>query len=622
MRTDKERFNILKLSLDTILNRARDIYNNTPLIASGANIKDDKPTIMYFKYSESAVVMSNLAFQSGIMRVFDSFSRISGEKSYSDKVDEIYSWYLKNGLSKQYLGYWGGHSCINMISGKPENSRTPSVLELKDAFVYMEPFYRINEEIGKNIDRATFCGAIADWDNLAFNRHIPHDKKIDYSHWFNADEFDESILGKTMNKHLLSFNTAGNDISVHMLGMYLRSGDIRACKWGIRLLKSYYAGKNEKTGLIPTLNATPWGHGLIKLEDYYGKDWFKLDEVAGGGSRSAWASVFGDRFYNQFAEDLTEQGFFGKEVLKTDLLTEKNYIGSPLDIPDTAIVFLSLAENLGENGEYITDTEIKRLAGYIEYGWIKDTPYFKKIMLDGTDLTGFMPKKNGYFGKFYNSGYKFEPVKIKANFFVALCIAYGAATDDKYNKEKKMFFEMLSYLSEKYYKVCILGANEAGDDRCSVNMDTECKYPEFVIAFVMLYNATKNIKFLDLARKIADNMIDEYFCFGLFNGYGKMKSPFFGTDNAVTETGKKGNELGNVHIGGPNSIFYTALVYLVAAVEGKYEEIEKYYPFNAFYDADYLNKQGGYEAVWDNYVWNMNNDEYEAVLRKGKEIYG
>ena len=620
MRTDKERFNILKTSLDTILNLARD--NNTPLIASGINIRDEKPTIMYFKYSKNAVVMSNLAFQSGIMRALDSFGRISGEKIYSDTVDEIYLWYLKNGLSKQYLGYWGGHSCINMISGKPENSRTPSVLELKDAFVYMEPFYRLDKEMGKNIDRATFCGAIADWNNLAFNRHIPHDKAIDYSHWFNDGEFDESVLGKTMNKHLLSFNTAGNDIAVHMLGMYLRSGDSRGYTWGLRLLKSYYAGRNEKTGLIPTLNATPWGHGLIKLEDYYGKDWFKLDEVAGGGSRSAWASVFGDRFYNQFAEDLVEQGFFEKEILKTDFLTEKNYIGSPLDIPDSALVFLSVSERLGESGDYIADMEIKRLAGYIEYGWIKDTPYFKKVMLDGTDLTGFVPKKNGYFGKFYNSGYKFEPVKLKANFFLALCIAYKAAADrgDKYSGEKKKFFNMLSYLSEKYYNVCILGKNDAGDEGCRVNPDTECKYPEFVIAFVMLYHATGNIKFLDSAKRIADNMIDEYFRFGLFNGYGKMQSPFFGTASA--ETGKNKNELGNIHIGGPNSVFYTALVYLTATVENKYEEIEPYYPFNAFYDADFLNERGGYEAVWDNYIWNMNNDEYEKVLRKGKEIYG
>ena len=361
---------------------------------------------------------------------------------------------------------------------------------------------------------------------------------------------------------------------------------------------------------------------FVTPTNYYGKDWFKLDEVAGGGSRSAWASVFGDRFYNQFAEDLVEQGFFEKEILKTDFLTEKNYIGSPLDIPDSALVFLSVSERLGESGDYIADMEIKRLAGYIEYGWIKDTPYFKKVMLDGTDLTGFVPKKNGYFGKFYNSGYKFEPVKLKANFFLALCIAYKAAADrgDKYSGEKKKFFNMLSYLSEKYYNVCILGKNDVGDEGCSVNPDTECKYPEFVIAFVMLYHATGNIKFLDSAKRIADNMIDEYFRFGLFNGYGKMQSPFFGTASA--ETGKNKNELGNIHIGGPNSVFYTALVYLTATVENKYEEIEPYYPFNAFYDADFLNERGGYEAVWDNYIWNMNNDEYEKVLRKGKEIYG
>ena len=622
MRTDKERFEILKTSLDTILSMARDVYNNTPLIASGVNIKKEKPTLMYFKYSKSAVVMSNLAFQSGIMRSLDSFSRISSERVYSKAIDSIYSWYLNNGLSNQHLGYWGGHACINMISGKSESSRVPSVLELKDAFVYMEPFYRLDMEQGENIDRATFCGAIADWNNLAFNRHIPHEKVIDYSHWLNVDDFDESVLGHTMNKHLLSFNTAGNDLSVHMLGMYLRSGDRRAYTWGIRLLKSYYAGKNKTTGLIPSLNATPWGHGLIKLEDYYGKEWFKLDEVAGGGSRSAWTSVFGDRFYNQFAEDLVEQKFFDKEILKTDFLTEKNYIGSPLDIPDSAIIFLSLGKRLGKDGKCIIDTEIKRLAGYIKYGWIKGTPQFKKIMLDGTNLTGFMPKKNGYFGKFYNSGYKFEPVKMKSNFFVALCIAYAIAADNNYVEEKNMFFEMLSYLFDEYYKFGFLGEKEAGDDFCGINLNTSCNHPEFVIAFVILYQETKNTKFLDMARKIADNMIDEYFRFNLFNGYGKIKSPFFGMEEGVTETGKSENELGNIHIGGPNSIFYTAMIYLVAAVEKKYEEIEPYYPFNAFYDADYLNKKGGYEAVWDNYIWNMNNAEYEAVLKKGKEIYG
>ena len=623
MRTDAERYAILKESLETILRLGADKRNGTALISSGINIKHGEPTYMYFKLSNGAVAASNLAFQSGIMRALESFSRISGDGRYSAAVDRIYRWYAKNGLSNQYLGYWGGHSCINMLTGKPENARIPSVLELKDAFVYMKPFYRINPELGENIDRAVFCGAIADWSNLAFNRHIPHDKPIDYSHWFDYKNFDDSALGHTMNKHLLSFNTAGNDIALHMFGMYESSGDERALVWGMRLLNSYYAGRDKKTGLIPTLNATPWGFGIVKYEDYYGPKWYMMDEVAGGGSRSAWSSVFGDRFYNQFAENLVEQGFFTKEVLETDLLTEKNYIGNPWDIPDSALLFLNLSKRLGKDGDYIADIEIKRLAGYIKYAWVKNTPYFKQIMLDGTDLTGFEPNCNGYFGKFYNSGYAFEKNEIRSNFFLALCVACETAKrhGDKYIEENKRFFELLQYLSREYYKIGTMGSFEPGDEGCCLTSETDLSDPGLVISFSILYNSTRNKEFLRAAKIIADNMIDKHYRFGLFNGYGKDKSALFGMSDKSAETGVNGNELGNVHVGGANSIFYTALIYLESVVSGKYNEVEEYFPFNAFYDADFLDSDGEYKPVWDNMIWNMNNKDYEEMLKKGEGLY-
>lgn len=623
MRTNEERHAILKESFDRILRLGADIQNGTALISSGINIKYNKPTYMYFKLSSGAVAASNLAFQSGIMRALDSFARISGERKYSDAVDSVYRWFAENGLSKQYLGYWGGHSCINMLTGKPENSREPSVLELKDAFVYMKPFYRIAAELGENIDKAVFCGAIADWSNLAFNRHIPHDKPVDYSRWLDYKNFDDSALGRTMNKHLLSFNTAGNDIAIHMFGMYERCGDERALIWGMRLLKSYYEGRDKKTGLVPTLNATPWGFGIVKYEDYYGPEWYAMDEVAGGGSRSAWSSVFGDRFYNQFANNLVEQGFFNKDVLKTDLLTEKNYIGNPWDIPDSAVLFLNLSKRLGEKGDYIADVEIKRLAGYIKYAWIKNTPCFKRIMIDGTDLTGFEPNANGYFGKFYKSGYTFGANEIRANFFLALCVAcetvkrYG----DKYSEEKKIFFEMLEYLAQSYYKIGTLGESEPGDEGCRLKTETDLSDPGLVISFSVLYNSTQNKKFLHAAEIVADNMINKYHRFGLFNGYGKDKSVLFGMSRKTIETGVEDDELGNVHIGGANSVFYTALIYLEAVINGKYDEIEEYFPFNAFYDADFLDSDGEYKAVWDNLIWNMNNKEYEKMMKKGEKIY-
>ena len=87
------------------------------------------------------------------------------------------------------------------------------------------------------------------------------------------------------------------------------------------------------------------------------------------------------------------------------------------------------------------------------------------------------------------------------------------------------------------------------------------------------------------------------------------------------ETGVNGNELGNVHVGGANSIFYTALIYLESVVSGKYNEVEEYFPFNAFYDADFLDSDGEYKPVWDNMIWNMNNKDYEEMLKKGEGLY-
>ena len=345
-----------------------------------------------------------------------------------------------------------------------------------------------------------------------FNRHGGYNKEIDYTNWYAMDinEVNERLDTRTKferSRAGIPFRSAGNDFIKMAFDMYFETGDEHALAVGKWILDSYYARRNRETGLVPQTFVTPRGTNERDAQVIYydqftaaGYDyWWQDPRAASNNNESNWICndiSFGDRFYNQFAEDLVAQGFYTEEYLDTDLhenLLEGNYLSDSGMVDNATLQDLGIAERFMETdpeyGRYIQEVTVKNIAGYVKYAWVKGTNSFHSIMTDGTKLTGFKPNRNGYYDAYYNSNKTFSTSdKMTSTFFMALCKAYSVAKSrEDLAEEADIIGEVLAFYAENKYKLGSLGTDTLGDDGCKLDMNTTISDPIMLINMLDLF---------------------------------------------------------------------------------------------------------------------------------------
>lgn len=615
--SDELRFGVLKNSLNNVLDYGHDIYNDSPLLATGINLGTG--TLAEYKSVDgTSWPFANVANQTNLYRSFYALAELTGEEFYAERINEIYEWMLNYGLSDNNLPYWGGHAAIDLKTlKKHESNRNPNTHELKDHMPYMTPFFELDKEKTSDIIRAIMCLHIEDWEAFAFDRHGYYDADIDLTNWYalNLDDVNKKLDTRTKFTRYrggIPFRSSGNDFIKMAFDMYFETGDEKALACGKWMLDSYYSLRNRETGLVPQTFTTgkdsgEWDPQETFRDDFTaaGYDYYWQDPRA-IGTTQPWNigdPKYGDRFFNIFAEDLVDQGFYSAEYLDTTVhenLLEGNWINSSTLVDNTTIIDLGTAERFMETdpeyGRYIQEVTVKNIAGYVKYAWEKGTYGFHSIMADGTKLTGFKPKRNGYFGEYYNQNYTFTTSdQSSPSFFTALCKAYSVAKSrDDLAEEAEIIGELLSFYAETKYKLGSLGTDTLGDDGCKLDMNTTMSDPIMLINMLDLYIGSGNEQFLNVARRMADNMISAYYRYGIFSKFG-----------AQTGTGAGKNYV--VQMGGYNSDYYYALAYLEATIQGRPQDIPTWYFYDGYYHDYWLEDNKKQTDTYDAMLWGLSN---------------
>lgn len=615
--SDELRFGVLKNSLNNVLDYGHDIYNNSPLLATGVNLGTGAPA-EFRSVDGTSWPMANIANQTNLYRSFYAMSELTGEEFYSERINQIYDWMLKYGLSDNNLPYWGGHAAIDLKTLKlHQSNRNPNTHELKDHMPYMDPWFELDTEKTSDIIRSIMCLHIEDWEAFAFDRHGYYDADIDLTNWYalNLENVNKNIDTRTKFTRYrggIPFRSSGNDFIKMAFDMYFATGDEKALACGKWMLDSYYSLRNRETGLVPQTFTTGRDSGEWDPEET-----FRADYTAAGydhywqdpraiGTTPEWNigdPKYGDRFYNIFAEDLVDQGFYSAEYLDTTVhenLLEGNWINSSTLVDNTTIIDLGTAEKFmeidPEYGRYIQEVTVKNIAGYVKYAWEKGTYGFHSIMADGTKLTGFRPKRNGYFGEYYNQNFIFTTSdQSSATFFTALCKAYSVAKSrTDLAEEAEIIGELLSFYAETKYKLGSLGSDALGDEGCKLDMNTTISDPVMLINMLDLYIGSGNEQFINVARRMADNMISAYYRYGIFSKFG-----------ANTGTGAGKNYI--VQMGGYNSDYYYALAYLEATIQGRPQDIPTWYFYDGYYHDYWLEDNNKQIDTYDAKLWGLSN---------------
>lgn len=580
--SDEASLNLMIEYADYVLEAGKDIYHGTPLLADGIDVGTGLPFEWEFPKEsgmEDSAVLSNLADQGGLMRFLETLSEITGDPKYRDRVMEIYDYFLDIGISPSGMAYWGGHACIDLKTGKVlYTPNDPQTHELKDHYPYMDPIYELDEEIATNIVKSTWASHIGDFSTMVYNRHGSFTAQPNIgATWDNLDCFDDTITGLLKSTDL-PFRFTANDF-IHMAAkMYEKTGDEKAKLWAYRLWSRYanvchpethmggevFTTAHEAPGTLDIMQQPPVGHwwDATPLPNIY-----------------TW-TTYGDRAYNQFADPLVEAGYITEE--QKDMVREANLITSFAMPAYTPQSDLYLAEVLGHDtpeGRRVLIHNTKMMGSWVYYGYIPETNMMRPMLYDGTDLSGYVWERTGYYG---GAGNSFSQYPITQTLLFSLVSSYIESAD---LSEEELTCNDTKHPGQSYnareeiYKMlrnlCIsLGLGDIGDEDgngLDLNFGTVCSQAKAGYALAKLYEFTGRTEYIDLARRVSENVIKAHYAFGVF---------------------REGLNYVNANFSIQNEWYPMMLISIEAISRGEGDKLPRWMPYNGYWSCDLLKPDG------------------------------
>lgn len=578
-RKDRHRFDTVLSSVDKIFKNSADKYRGTPLLADGINVRTNQHMTMDYvtdaKNLYDTTVYSNLAFQSNFMRALYNISAVTGNNEYKNKVKEINQYFAENYFNTtSNLLQFAGHMYVDLYTGDViEAKGNKSTHELKDTYYFIDPLYETNPDIATKYLKGIFSTHFFDTSILLANRHGDTTDPYDDNKYENIDAFDKKgSTGLTPSTNL-PFRTSGNDFIDVLTTLYENTGDEKALTWADRILYRYTNPADPQTNIRIDVYTT--GVGAPGL-GYLPPKWWELpnyEDYTGSG--------YGDRAYNQFADTLVEDGVIDESQRYS--VSDATLIMWNIDAiyGYGPLVEIRLAEAFGKANkpekrkEIITEC-VQSLAAYLRCAYIPESNKFKAILSNGTSLDGYIIKRNGYYGK---SGTVIRPSSVNESvpYAASMLLSY----QDEFPEYQEDYETILSFLNNYMTAVGIgqFGKDKLGD-KVVINGSHTSNNPVLLMLTCECYKATGNTAFLDLARSIGNNIVENK----IYNGY------FVDSKNTVYTS--------------INNKYLYALTILDAAISNDFDNIPRITLCDPYYQSYVKDERGRDKRYKDTeYYW-------------------
>lgn len=506
---DNERFEAVKTALDNTLKYGTDPYRGTPLIADGLDAGSLTPAL-YRMNEDNELATSNLANQANLMMAFDAMTNLSGDTKYSERVREIYEYMWKHYTDqKSDVMYWGGHTTIDLRTGDPKGysgNATPEMHEFKNHMPYLEPFFEIDSDRAAEMIKRIWALHIRDWKTLGFSRHGHYGEVINLdTTWNNTTAYDDSTIGQLLEKSGdMTFRNAANDLMYCAYTLFEQTGDETGLLWAGRMLERYNAVADPETKIgvyqyyEPLQRHDPW----LEIEPI--GMWNKVYPTPNEFT----SSKYGDRAKNQFEQQFVEEGIITED--ERWKIREAYMIGDGTIYKDGPLNDFKMAELFGtesREGKKIIKSAVEGMASFARLAYIPETNKFRYILSSGIDLTGYVNKTGGYYG---DIGKVWTATTVSPGFIITFSKAYEMCGDtEEFADDKQEIWKVIRGLGQ---------ANNLGDlgetapgDNADVNMLTPCADPYIIVGLINLYRSTGDPIYLQLARRIGDNIVAKNF---------------------------------------------------------------------------------------------------------------
>lgn len=565
---DETRFRVLLDAVDRSRLYGRDPYNGSILLAKAIDRYTMKPAI--WNGLEYDFVPSNLAEQGNWFRTMQGLYNLTGDEQYKREIDETYDMYLDNYIYDNGTISMGGHICIDLKTLLPHHGYGSNTLELKNHFPYMEPLWEKDPEAARRFAIMFWEGAVTNWKSLAFNRHINVYDTYTESNWNQYETYKkpEQYGLRPVPSNGVSFRATAVDLISQANEIYKHTGEEAALEWGYNLLTNYYACTDNETKINTDVfnsryhykNNNGWGYDAdLTVPEY----WWTTPK----SQTETTASWWGDRFDVPNYEEMVKQGFI-KPVNRRDgaeipMSLEPFYRNSVSSESMIAYADLELAELFGfdsEKGDMILDYTLTSLRSLYKYG--NYSPADNKIdqlLVDGTSLNGYHVKRGGY----HNSkGTVMGRFSITPDFTLANLKTYDTCKDLVKYQDQLYYIWQFIRGDMAYNGFGEVGITKPGDNT-KLDYSTISAEPRYLVGFCWLYDISGEVQYLEMARRIANNIINSSMVNGMFT---YQPSSHY------------------IEIAGRNSIYYYAFALLEATIRGETDAMPQYFLYGGYYE--------------------------------------
>lgn len=463
----------------TVLEQGRDPYHGTPLFADGCD-RDTKELVRWQYSADHDWVVSNLASQQNLFRLFSGLSALTGDHSFEQAAQAAIRWHFDH-ADKSGLIHWGGHCFIDLktldVVG-PENKNR--VHELKHHCPYYELMYRTDPVATRRLIKAVWNSHVNNWDTMAMTRHGTYGQCFDDTLlWQRAKPAGLQPLREMAG---LSFVNIGNDL-IYSAGMlHCLDGDDESLAWGEFLMQQYVDSRHPQTGLGCYQYNQPLKTGEPPLDENDPQYTF---------------SFWGDRAQRQFGP---EYGDIAREAWVLFKVDDQALNGPEGIYGDCALAQTQLARQLGDAGQQLLTWTTQGLEAWAHYAYDGESHEIKPMFADGRDLTGQVLPRYGYYGQ---AGTPLTRRPLPNHVFLAYVVNWS-----------------VSRRSTLWPTVCQMAANVGlGDwsgEKPMVNLETTQDDALMLFAALEMFRTTGQDAYLALAEQLGANIHQRSFHDGLF----------------------------------------------------------------------------------------------------------
>jgi pectate lyase len=507
---------------DNVLLNASDRYHQppSPLLANGVNVFTHEQLEWRFSDGSKAVI-SDFAAQQNLMRVLSALSAITGNPRYKAAAKAQAAYYFAHFQDVGGLLHWGGHRFVDLrtLTALGTAPGETGVHELKNMFPFYDLLYEVNPQATIRYINAFWSAHVYNWRTLEISRHGEYGRP-------NAPAWDSPFDNPKpfFETKGLSFLDAGNDLIYAGAMLHKLSGDTNALLWTRRLAEQYVKARNQQT----------------RLGAYQFTQPRKTHDTTNDSLTLSW---YGDRASRQFGPD-----FPGHQVLEGTMLLSR--LATTI-YSENALMQFQIGADLGPVGRELVDWTRQGMAAFARHAYLPDDNRFRPMLTDGTDLTGYKLKRNGYYGK---AGTLLAPYPASPEFMLSYARGFLLTGDTN-----------LWFVARGIALACQLGDLGLVPGKNSApNISTSNSDPFALFSLLDLYRQTGQDAYLRLARRIGDNIIKARFHHGYFT---RAEDQLFASIDSIDPY---------------------ALLALESATRGEWDKAPPFINGSGFVDAEYL----------------------------------